>query len=136
MSLSGIAIAIGVLVDAAIVITENVIRHCEAVERARGGRLNPSESFAAVLSAFSAGIAIGSRLFVPGPDGRPTATITSEIDVLGWPVWGAYVLVFTITLVIGARLAQVPAPMADRDVIATVHSGQLIEAAFARRSIG
>ncbi len=33
MSLSGIAIAIGVLVDAAIVMTENVIRHCEAAER-------------------------------------------------------------------------------------------------------
>ena len=33
---------------------------------------------AAVLSAFSAGIAIASRLFVPGADGRPTATITSR----------------------------------------------------------
>ena len=32
MSLAGIAIAIGVLVDAAIVITENVIRHCEQAE--------------------------------------------------------------------------------------------------------
>jgi len=32
MSLSGIAIAIGVLVDAAIVMTENVIRHCERRE--------------------------------------------------------------------------------------------------------
>ena len=32
MSLAGIAIAIGVLVDAAIVITENVIRHCEKAE--------------------------------------------------------------------------------------------------------
>src|ERR1044072_4249524 len=30
--------------------------------------------------------------------------------------------------VIGDRLAQVPAPMADRDLIATVHSDQLIEA--------
>ena len=44
-------------------------------------------ALAAVLSAFCAGIAIASRLFVPGPDGRPTATITSEIDVLGWPLW-------------------------------------------------
>ena len=50
-----------------------------------------SIALAAVLSAFSAGIAIASRLFVPGPDGRPTATITSEIEVLGWPLWIAYV---------------------------------------------
>jgi bla regulator protein blaR1 len=63
-----------------------------------------SIALAAVLSAFSAGIAIASRLFVPGPDGRPTATITSEIDALGWPLWLAYVFVLAITLVIGARL--------------------------------
>jgi Zn-dependent protease with chaperone function len=63
-----------------------------------------SIALAAVLSAFSAGIAIASRLFVPGPDGRPTATITSEIEVLGWPLWAAYVTVFAVTLVIGARL--------------------------------
>jgi Zn-dependent protease with chaperone function len=63
-----------------------------------------SIALAAVLSAFSAGIAIASRLFVPGLDGRPTATITSEIDVLGWPLWIAYVVVFALTLVIGARL--------------------------------
>jgi bla regulator protein blaR1 len=59
---------------------------------------------AAVLSAFSAGLAIASRLFVPGRDGRPTATITSEIRVLGWPLWLTYVGVFAITLLIGARL--------------------------------
>lgn len=63
-----------------------------------------SIALAAVLSAFSAGIAIASRLFVPGPDGRPTATITSEINALGWPLWIVYVLVFAITLVIGVRL--------------------------------
>jgi Zn-dependent protease with chaperone function len=63
-----------------------------------------SIALAAVLSAFSAGIAIASRLFVPGQDGRPTATITSEIEVLGWPLWTAYVIVFAVTLVIGARL--------------------------------
>jgi Zn-dependent protease with chaperone function len=64
-----------------------------------------SIALAAVLSAFSAGIAIASRLFVPGADGRPTATITSEIEVLGWPLWIAYVLVLALTLLIGARLA-------------------------------
>ncbi|MBE1548304.1 Zn-dependent protease with chaperone function [Mycobacterium sp. OAS707] len=63
-----------------------------------------SIALAAVLSAFSAGIAIASRLFVPGPDGRPTATVTSEIEALGWPLWGALVAVFALTLVIGARL--------------------------------
>jgi Zn-dependent protease with chaperone function len=63
-----------------------------------------SIALAAVLSAFSAGIAIASRLFVPGTDGRPTATITSEIEVLGWPLWTVYVIVFAVTLVIGARL--------------------------------
>ncbi|OBG17318.1 Zn-dependent protease with chaperone function [Mycolicibacterium celeriflavum] len=61
-------------------------------------------ALAAVLSAFSAGIAIASRLFAPGRDGRPTATFTSEIAVLGWPVWIAYVVVFALTLVVGARL--------------------------------
>lgn len=61
-------------------------------------------ALAAVLSAFSAGIAIASRLFVPGPDGRPTATITSEIKVLGWPLWLLLVVVFSLTLFIGARL--------------------------------
>ena len=63
-----------------------------------------SIALAAVLSAFSAGIAIASRLFAPGPDGRPTGTITSEIDALGWPLWVAYVIVFAVTLVIGGRL--------------------------------
>ncbi|KAB2653611.1 MAG: efflux RND transporter permease subunit, partial [Verrucomicrobia bacterium] len=44
MSLSGIAIAIGVLVDAGIVMTENVIRHCEEEERRVGRRLGAAET--------------------------------------------------------------------------------------------
>jgi len=51
MSLSGIAIAIGVLVDAAIVMTENVIRHCERAEEKKGGRLDARETSAVVLEA-------------------------------------------------------------------------------------
>jgi Zn-dependent protease with chaperone function len=62
-------------------------------------------ALAGVLSAFSAGLAIASRLFVPGPDGRPTATVTSELEVLGWPLWTLYVVVFALTLVVGVRLA-------------------------------
>lgn len=53
MSLSGIAIAIGVLVDAGIVMTENVIRHCERMEKKKGGgnRLTPAETWQATLGA-------------------------------------------------------------------------------------
>ena len=63
-----------------------------------------SIALAAVLSAFSAGISIAARLFVPGPDGRPTATVSSEIDALGLPLWSLYVAVFALTLLIGVRL--------------------------------
>lgn len=51
MSLTGIAIAIGVLVDAAIVVTENVIRHCEKAEEQKGGRLNSKETWDVTLVA-------------------------------------------------------------------------------------
>lgn len=61
-------------------------------------------AIAAVLSAFSAGLAIASRLLVPGVDGRPTTAPIDEIDVLGWPLWLLYVLVLTATLVVGGRL--------------------------------
>ena len=51
MSLTGIAIAIGVLVDAAIVVTENVLRHCEHAEEKKGGRLTPAETWHETLAA-------------------------------------------------------------------------------------
>ena len=51
MSLTGIAIAIGVLVDAAIVVTENVLRHCERAEEVKGGRLTPAETWRETLTA-------------------------------------------------------------------------------------
>lgn len=54
MSLSGIAIAIGVLVDAGIVMTENVIRHCEQAEDEKAGdnkRLTPAETWQITLAA-------------------------------------------------------------------------------------
>jgi len=51
MSLSGIAIAIGVLVDAGIVMTENVIRHCELAEKAAGRRLTHAETMETTRTA-------------------------------------------------------------------------------------
>lgn len=51
MSLTGIAIAIGVLVDAAIVVTENVIRHCEAEEKEKGRALTSAERMTTTLIA-------------------------------------------------------------------------------------
>ncbi|MEO5711922.1 MAG: efflux RND transporter permease subunit [Luteolibacter sp.] len=51
MSLTGIAIAIGVLVDAAIVVTENVLRHCEKAEEAKGSKLTSQETWKVTLAA-------------------------------------------------------------------------------------
>jgi Cu(I)/Ag(I) efflux system membrane protein CusA/SilA len=51
MSLTGIAISIGVLVDAGIVMTENVIRHCERAEEELKRRLTPPEVFRHTLEA-------------------------------------------------------------------------------------
>ena len=64
-----------------------------------------SIAVAAVLSTFSAGLALASQLFVPGENGRPTADVRAEIAALGWPVWLCSVLVLALTLVIGTRLA-------------------------------
>lgn len=51
MSLTGIAISIGVLVDAGIVMTENVIRHCERAEDEQRRRLTKAETFQLTLDA-------------------------------------------------------------------------------------
>ncbi|WP_156690113.1 M56 family metallopeptidase [Mycobacterium sp. Marseille-P9652] len=61
-------------------------------------------ALAAVLSAFSAGIAIATRLLLPGPDGRPTASIIGAEGRLGWPLWTAYIAVFALTVLVGVRL--------------------------------
>ncbi|OBF09853.1 M56 family metallopeptidase [Mycobacterium sp. 852002-10029_SCH5224772] len=61
-------------------------------------------ALAAVLSAFSAGIAIATRLLMPGPDGHPTTGIIGAADRLGWPLWTAYIGVFGLTVLVGTRL--------------------------------
>lgn len=61
-------------------------------------------AIAAVFSAFSCGLAIASRLLLPGPDGRPTQDVHTQIRALGWPMWLFCVAVFALTLLIGGRL--------------------------------
>jgi Cu(I)/Ag(I) efflux system membrane protein CusA/SilA len=51
MSLTGIAIAIGVLVDAAIVMVENVIRHCEEAQKSSPTPLSSADYFRLTLTA-------------------------------------------------------------------------------------
>ncbi|MFJ6098382.1 M56 family metallopeptidase [Williamsia muralis] len=63
-----------------------------------------SIAIAAVLSAFSCGLAIAANLLVPDAQGRPTTNPFDEIESLGLVLWTVYVSVFLITLLIGARL--------------------------------
>jgi Zn-dependent protease with chaperone function len=69
-------------------------------------------ALAAVLSAFSAGIAIASRVLVPGPDGRPTASVMGAAGRLGWPLWTAYIAVFALTVSVGVQLMAAVARVA------------------------
>ncbi len=63
-----------------------------------------SIALAAVLSAFSAGLALAVPLFSPGPDGHPSASVAAQIAALGWPAWMSAALVLAVTLLIGVRL--------------------------------
>jgi Zn-dependent protease with chaperone function len=88
---------------------------------------------AAVLAAFSAGIAIASRLFMPGPDGRPTATIVGDIGRLGWPLWTLYMGVFALTLLVGARLAVAVLKVAIATRRRRAHHRMLVDLLGVRR---
>lgn len=63
-----------------------------------------SIALAAVLSAFSAGLALAMRMFSPQRDGSVTAGISAQISSLGWPMWLCAALILGLTLVIGIRL--------------------------------
>ncbi len=73
-----------------------------------------SIALAAVLSAFSCGLVIASRLLAPGADGRPTTDPLTEIHRLGLLAWITSVLVFALTVVIGARLITTVVQVAVR----------------------
>ncbi len=117
MSLTGIAIAIGVLVDAAIVMVENVIRHCELKEAELGRPLTSPETWQVTLDAsqqvgrpifFAMGIII--LAFVP------IFTLTGQEGKLFHPLaWtktfamvGATVLAVTLVPVLCTLLVRGP----------------------------
>ncbi|MEN9662001.1 MAG: Cation efflux system protein CusA [Verrucomicrobiota bacterium] len=124
MSLTGIAIAIGVLVDAAIVMTENVIRHCELAEKAKGSRLTPAETWQSTLEASQQvgrpiflAMAIIILAFVP------VFTLTGQEGKLFHPLaWtksfamlGATVLAVTLVPVLCTYLVRGPFHSEDRN---------------------
>ncbi len=133
MSLSGIAIAIGVLVDAGIVMTENVIRHCERAEeeKAKKGdvshaRLTARETWEITLAAAQQvgrpiffAMAIVILAFVPvfvmgGQEGK-------LFHPLAWTktfaLVGATLLAVTIVPVLCSLLVRGPFHSEDRNWI-------------------
>ena len=126
MSLSGIAIAIGVLVDAAIVLTENVLRHSERAVRQKGGELDLAERLTVVnTAARQVGRPIGFALaiillaFVPvlaftGPEGRlfhPLALAKT------FAMLGATLLALTAVPVLCVSLVRGPFFPEDRNFL-------------------
>jgi Zn-dependent protease with chaperone function len=63
-----------------------------------------SIALAAVLSAFSCGLAIASNVLTLNEQGRPIANPLEEVATLGIVRWTAYITVFLLTLFVGARL--------------------------------
>jgi len=92
-----------------------------------------SIAVAAVLSAFSAGLALAARLLVPGPDGRPTSDVHSEVSALGWPLWLISVVTLAVTLLIGARLAASVAAVAIRTRRRRAHHRMVVDLVGERR---
>lgn len=126
MSLTGIAIAIGVLVDAAIVVTENVIRHCEEAEDKKGSPLTGNESLAVTLAACKQvgrpiffAMAIIILAFVPvfalsGQEGKlfhPLA-FTKTFAMIG-----STLLAVTLVPVLCSLLVRGPFHSEDRNVV-------------------
>lgn len=126
MSLTGIAIAIGVLVDAAIVVTENVIRHCERAEEDKRSRLTPAETLNVTLAACQQvgrpiffAMAIIILAFVPvfalsGQEGKlfhPLAWTKTFAMV------GSTLLAVTLVPVLCSLLVRGPFHSEDRNII-------------------
>ncbi|HTH48156.1 MAG TPA: efflux RND transporter permease subunit [Candidatus Limnocylindria bacterium] len=118
MSLAGIAIAIGVLVDAGIVMTENVIRHCEEAEarkRAVGDQLRKGTA-----GPLTAGSLITDYSLTPVE--RVQVTLAAATQV-GRPIFFAMaviILAFVPVFVLGGQEGKLFHPLAFTKTFACI----------------
>jgi Cu(I)/Ag(I) efflux system membrane protein CusA/SilA len=126
MSLTGIAIAIGVLVDAAIVVTENVIRHCERAEEEKVRKWESEQ--------VRAGDSSHSPTFPPAHFQRLTAKETWEITLaacqqVGRPIFFAMaiiILAFVPVFALAGQEGKLFHPLAWTKTFAMIGSTLLI----------
>jgi len=126
MSLAGIAIAIGVLVDAGIVMTENVIRQCERAEHDKGGPLERAEYWHVTLEAaklvgrpifFAMAIVILAFLPVFVLSGQEGKLFHPLAWTKTFAVVGATILAVTVVPVLCSLLIRGPFHAEDRNWI-------------------
>ena len=126
MSLTGIAIAIGVLVDAAIVVTENVIRHCETEEKAKGRPLTAVERWQTTLTAsqqvgrpifFAMGIILLAFLPVFALGGQEGKLFHPLAFTKTFAMLGATILGVTLVPVLCSFLVRGPYHEEDRNIV-------------------
>ncbi len=126
MSLTGIAIAIGVLVDAAIVVTENVIRHCETEEKEKGRPLTTIERWQTTLVAsqqvgrpifFAMGIILLAFLPVFALTGQEGKLFHPLAFTKTFAMLGATVLGVTLVPVLCSFLVRGPYHEEERNIV-------------------
>ncbi|MBI5802683.1 MAG: efflux RND transporter permease subunit, partial [Verrucomicrobia bacterium] len=118
MSLSGIAIAIGVLVDAGIVMTENVIRHCERAEEEKrqkvisGGVISNQSASAGVADASqTATTPLSTNSLITNHSSRLTAeetlaVVLTSAQQVGRPIFFAMIIIILAFLPVFALSGQ------------------------------
>lgn len=126
MSLTGLVIAIGVLVDGAIVVTENVIRHCEREEAANGRALSAAERWQTALVAckqvgrpvfFSMAIILFAFVPVFGLTGQEGKLFHPLAFTKVFAVFGATALSVTLVPVLCSFLVRGPYHAEERNLV-------------------
>jgi Cu(I)/Ag(I) efflux system membrane protein CusA/SilA len=125
MSLAGIAIAIGVLVDAGIVMTENVIRHCEEAEakkRVISGSVISHQSDGSTTGSLNTDLLITDHSLRLTPAETLACTLKAATQV-GRPIFFAMaiiILAFVPVFVLGGQEGKLFHPLAFTKTFACV----------------